>query len=69
MQFYLETRGGLEKCPKELREEKTMKVKMPGRQDILFFTKVTKKDVGHVTVQQQFKTLRFNLDPICIHCQ
>ena len=39
MQFYLETRGGLEKRPKELREEKTMKVKMPGRQDILFLHK------------------------------
>ena len=28
-----------------------------------------KKDVEHVTVQQQLKTLRFNLDLICIHCQ
>lgn len=35
MQFYLETQGGLGKCPKELKEEKTLKVKVPGWQDIL----------------------------------
>lgn len=39
MQFYLKTWGGLEKCPKELKEEKTMKLKMPGRQDILLLHK------------------------------
>lgn len=39
MQFYLETWGGVEKCPKELREEKTMKVKVPWRQDILLLHK------------------------------
>lgn len=39
MQFYLETWGGLEKCPQELKEEKTIKVKVPGRQDILLLHK------------------------------
>ena len=39
MQFYLKTWGGQEKCPKELKQEKTMKVKMPGRQDILLLHK------------------------------
>lgn len=38
MQFYSETQAGLEKCPKEWKE-KTMKVKMPGRQDILLLHK------------------------------
>lgn len=39
MQFYLETQGGLEEFPQDLEEEKALKEKVPGRQDILLLCK------------------------------
>lgn len=68
MQFYLGTRGGLEECPKDLNEEKTIKVKVPGRQDILLLSKGQEERCWscHYSVTVPSTTLNLDLHGITL---
>lgn len=62
MQFYLETQGGLEECPQDLKEEKTIKVKVPGRQDILLLSKGQEERCWSCHYSVTVPSTTFNLD-------